>query len=618
MAEPDAAETGVGLTTAGQPGQQQPTSNSSTTTGTTGTDSTVAATAAATATPCSSTTTTATYTTANTTAASSVGASSTGATPSSATGQSQLQDPSSSTFADEPTDPHRQKVDDPAQATPGNPPDSHPQDPSASEPPTPLLRLADPSPASLSHHHQPVVSPQSTTASPDPVPDRDNSPSAPETAVAPPDESHGDATPARHFSAIAAQLDPLSPVSPTTTTTTKTAAAAAAAAPAPAAATTTHDPAGLGLVTSDPSPPAAASPVRDSPRPSPTDPRDSSAGSNVDSLPSSSSATDAFSPSQRRAPASRSSLGVSTSDGPPPSLRTQRAQGGADGSSPTTVTTPETLSPRDSIQSQRDLFLLKSVSQPSPSDERRASAQRPPVSYRPPANASNAQGPSHHSSPVRVPPIRSFRSSGSRKSLTLDMNYQPRPYDTADEPADPSYDRTLRALEGRQVQDMLQMTPPTSAGHEGFDPDDGGDVFLKIAREEGAQRSANGAPPADTQSTVVGFACFSCQPWFCFLFFLFFSFFPSSQRTPPRPRSPDPRVHHVLYAAHLTDLRPLRVATAFIISHSVLTRRPAVSRIPLPPSPSLDKRRLVSPQITTQHRPPALRPAGHDPVESHR
>jgi hypothetical protein len=50
---------------------------------------------------------------------------------------------------------------------------------------------------------------------------------------------------------------------------------------------------------------------------------------------------------------------------------------------------------------------------------------------------------------------------------------------------------------------LSQMTPPTSGRREVFESDDSGDVFLKIAREEGARRNANENPPDETQSSVV-------------------------------------------------------------------------------------------------------------------
>ncbi|KAH7170485.1 hypothetical protein EDB81DRAFT_752993 [Dactylonectria macrodidyma] len=149
---------------------------------------------------------------------------------------------------------------------------------------------------------------------------------------------------------------------------------------------------------------------------------------------------------------------------------------------------------------QRELLLPKTLSNSTPPDDRRASAShRPPVSYRPPANH-NAQPSS--STPVRVPPIRAFRSSGSRKSLTLDMPSRPRMYDFGDDPLDTNHDRTLRALEGRVDQDFLPSAGLSSGRRDALDGDDTGDVFLKIAREEPSRRLPDDNPRDDTHNTV--------------------------------------------------------------------------------------------------------------------
>jgi hypothetical protein len=219
--------------------------------------------------------------------------------------------------------------------------------------------------------------------------------------------------------------------------------------------------------------------------------------------------SDLSSPSlARRVPASRSSLGYATTDSPPITLRTQRIHA-SDGSS-SNVTSPEASSPNEGALGQRELLLPKSLSQTGSPDERRVSSQRPPLSYKAPVATQAAQAT--NAPPVRVPPIRGFRSSGSRKSLTLDMNHRPRFHDTGDDPYDPGHDRTLRALEGRQIADMLQMTPPTSARHDVSDPDDSGDVFLRIAREEASRRKANENAAGETQSSIV-----SLKPHHAFL-----------------------------------------------------------------------------------------------------
>lgn len=204
----------------------------------------------------------------------------------------------------------------------------------------------------------------------------------------------------------------------------------------------------------------------------------------------------------RRDSASRSSLGYTTSSDRPLSLKRQRTY--ASDGYPSAVTSPEAHSPSEVARGQRELLLPKSLSQTSTPDERRVSSQRPPLSYKPPPQAAQTAQPVN-STPVRVPPIRGFRSSGSRKSLTLDMDHSPRFQNTGDEPTSPGFDRTLRALEGRQIAGMLQMTPPTSARHEGSDADDSGDVFLKIAREEASRRNTIENVPDEAPVSVVSF-----------------------------------------------------------------------------------------------------------------
>ncbi|KAJ3578490.1 hypothetical protein NPX13_g2068 [Xylaria arbuscula] len=69
------------------------------------------------------------------------------------------------------------------------------------------------------------------------------------------------------------------------------------------------------------------------------------------------------------------------------------------------------------------------------------------------------------------------------------MNFRTsRTHDSGDDHSDPNHrDRTLRALEGRRGDEIMQWTPPDSAG-ERPDGDDSGDLFLKIAREDSSQR----------------------------------------------------------------------------------------------------------------------------------
>ncbi|KAI2630724.1 hypothetical protein GGR54DRAFT_165812 [Hypoxylon sp. NC1633] len=142
---------------------------------------------------------------------------------------------------------------------------------------------------------------------------------------------------------------------------------------------------------------------------------------------------------------------------------------------------------KDSVHGQRELLLPKTIQRTATDEKRTTIARRPPVSYKPPVSSS-ASGAT-----ASIPPIRSFRSSGERRSLVLDMNVRSlRGYDGGDDYGDSNHrDRTLRALEGRRLDDASQITPPDSAGDRP-DGDDNGDLFLKIAREDPLRRGIDG------------------------------------------------------------------------------------------------------------------------------
>ncbi|KAH8175813.1 LPXTG-motif cell wall anchor domain protein [Sarocladium implicatum] len=156
-------------------------------------------------------------------------------------------------------------------------------------------------------------------------------------------------------------------------------------------------------------------------------------------------------------------------------------------------------STKEGASGRRELLLPKTLSQTATHDGRRDSvSNRPPVSYKPPSGGSATQ--SVPTTPVRVPPIRGFRSSISRKSLNLDMNFS-RPFDAAADVEDPTHDHTLRALEGRRESDGQMTLPPSGYAAEGT-ADDEGDMFLRIARQETANRAREGQEFDDSQSSV--------------------------------------------------------------------------------------------------------------------
>ncbi|KAL2213677.1 hypothetical protein CC79DRAFT_74184 [Sarocladium strictum] len=189
----------------------------------------------------------------------------------------------------------------------------------------------------------------------------------------------------------------------------------------------------------------------------------------------------------RRGPASRSSSDSAVSEGYLTTRSRQRILAAA-----TDKSTKEGASGR------RELLLPKTLSQTASHHERRDSASnRPPVSYKPPSGSATQSVPS---TPVRVPPIRGFRSSVSRKSLNLDMNFS-RPFEFPGDVDDPTHDHTLRALEGRRESDGQMTLPPSGAGADGG-ADDEGDMFLRIARQESSNRFREGNDYDDNQSSV--------------------------------------------------------------------------------------------------------------------
>lgn len=182
--------------------------------------------------------------------------------------------------------------------------------------------------------------------------------------------------------------------------------------------------------------------------------------------PSDSASTIVPAPSQqRRAPPSYSET--------PSRLHSNRSSVGSQN-----ATTEEDVT-KEWAKGQRELLLPKTLQRTDTDGRRNSTARRPPVSYRP-----SKTSPSSAGSTARIPPIRSFRSSGDRHSLGIDT-YLKSPSIQDDDLGEPNHhDRSLRALEGRRDDDCSPgMTPPGSATDR-LDADDSGDVFLKMAREE--------------------------------------------------------------------------------------------------------------------------------------
>ncbi|KAL2889722.1 hypothetical protein HOO65_020264 [Ceratocystis lukuohia] len=197
----------------------------------------------------------------------------------------------------------------------------------------------------------------------------------------------------------------------------------------------------------------------------------------------------------------------SGSRAPPISLRAHRVQAAVEAAgviSPTAGSFPNiAASPKAEVippSSKTDRATLREHAighNKSSSDEKRSSVSRPPITIKPtPASPSTSN--SAGSTPVvRVPPIRAFRASGTRRSLTLDTTTSlvlPEDNDDSLENANDTKKHTrqaaLRALEGHNSDSIPQiMTPPGSGYDFNGDNDDTGDLFLKIAREDTGRNS---------------------------------------------------------------------------------------------------------------------------------
>lgn len=214
-----------------------------------------------------------------------------------------------------------------------------------------------------------------------------------------------------------------------------------------------------------------------------------------------------------REPASFSAKGISTLSGPPPSINGRLLQVAGHDANFAALQQQhqhqqQHYQPR-LISGTRQLLPLKTAAQTLILDEpRRRSVHT--HSYRLSLTGSLPT----NATPTRVPPIRSFRSSGSRRSLhSLDMNFTPRPYDLNESAGAPLYDEditraTIAGPDARYDRQSRLMTPPVSS-RQGVNGEETGDVFLRLAREDALNRTANGRTPDGTYSPVVSIFCLS-------------------------------------------------------------------------------------------------------------
>lgn len=259
-------------------------------------------------------------------------------------------------------------------------------------------------------------------------------------------------------------------------------------------------------------------------------------------------ATPTHNPSSPAAPTSQTdteSLGFYT---PATHPRTRRATSTRDGTSASSPLASrgakDTRSPgtatKEWAHGQRGLILPQVVNG-TLSDEadkiprRRSSTTRPPLSYRPP--------PPGIATPGRIPPIRSFRSSGSRNNSVHslpDMNHSSyRYHDEGDDYRDSSErDRSLRALEGRRSNDWSREAAPPDADDEITESENNtADIFMRIAREDSSssipRRNTDRGDEEEQNGTVVSTPFFFSS----FFFLSFFSSFFSGSAVVPLQRA---------------------------------------------------------------------------------
>ncbi|KAK4123693.1 hypothetical protein N657DRAFT_573048 [Parathielavia appendiculata] len=155
---------------------------------------------------------------------------------------------------------------------------------------------------------------------------------------------------------------------------------------------------------------------------------------------------------------------------------------------------------KEPVPARRDLLLPKTVeSSTSESDDKKS---RPPLSYKLPSPSSTASASRGR---AVIPPIRSFRSSGSRKSAVLDMPSRRTSQDSCnEEQLDANQrNRALRALEGQREEDFSHLAPSESGEMTTTtDNDNTADIFMRIAKEDAASRAPQTQAAAPEPSVI--------------------------------------------------------------------------------------------------------------------
>ncbi|KAG6050311.1 hypothetical protein E4U39_004439 [Claviceps sp. Clav50 group G5] len=208
------------------------------------------------------------------------------------------------------------------------------------------------------------------------------------------------------------------------------------------------------------------------------------------------------SPVRRKYLTTRRGSTLCKSNLPSPIVSSRRLQAvqGAEPSTPRLQSALKQATTDSSRRGQRESLLPKRTGRSSPDE-----GQSSPSYDQPNSHKSEAKRQRVHfslSPPEQVPPTRSFRPSGSRKSLMKGMSSIPRPYNGREPYAySPASDQSPSVLEGRYAQ-AVSSSSYHKAHRDADRQEDTGDVFMRIAREEPVSRPSNEEVDDDTLTSI--------------------------------------------------------------------------------------------------------------------
>ncbi|KAG6227522.1 hypothetical protein E4U26_001626 [Claviceps purpurea] len=235
---------------------------------------------------------------------------------------------------------------------------------------------------------------------------------------------------------------------------------------------------------------------------SPASPESPASPASPPSSTSPPSPTSPESPVRRKYLTTRRGSALCKSNLPSPILSSRRLQA-VQGAEPSTPRLQSALKPAttdSSRRGQRESLLPKRTGCSSPDE-----GQSSPSYDQPNSHKSETKRHRVHfslSPPEQVPPTRSFRPSGSRKSLMKGMSSIPRPYNGRESFAySPASDQSPSVLEGRYAQ-AVSSSSYHKAHRDADRQEDTGDVFMRIAREEPVSRPSNEEVDDDTLTSI--------------------------------------------------------------------------------------------------------------------